>query len=228
MTAAKALPLEQTTAFALFMQQQSGPIEWELLRIAFLQEHINFGRRDRWGRPDGSLLPSALPCLQSLLSHEFEIRPWAEGCRLLLVPDRVLEPGRLYRFSFWIDLDDSLADGGVEAFCTVERSRFFLFSQSRRAFGPDGRTWGRLSYFVAVPEKTRWAMRILLLECDSAVALFQTEKRSERSQPRKPKPKGRRKRAIRSERRSTTRTTSPYSTMRTRTTTTTTSSTRGG
>lgn len=169
MTNAK-LPCEQTTEFALWMQKQAGPIDLQMLRTAFLQEQLQFGG------PGPTLLPTLRPALCSLLVTEFEMSRLGDGYRLLLVPDQVLVPGRLYRFSFWLDLEDSYTTVDHQAFCKIGRSEFFLFSQSRGAFRRRG--FGRLSYFVAVSQPTVWAMRILVLECDPELALFRQEQRS--------------------------------------------------
>jgi hypothetical protein len=172
-----APPNEETTTFALWIQDKAGPIGWQMLRTAFLQEQL------KYGGSGPKLLPTARPWLCSLLVHEFEMHRLDEGCRLLLVPDRLLVPGKLYRFSFWIDLEDRYATPNIEAFCKIPRSEFFLFSQSRRAYSRPG--YGRLSYFVAVPKPTPWAMRLLLLECEPELAMFRSEQRSERSLKRK-------------------------------------------
>jgi len=183
-------PLAQTTEFALWMQRQGGPIDLQMLRTAFLQEQLKFGG------PGPKLLPTERPALCSLLVTEFEMSRLGDGCRLLLVPDQLLVPGRLYRFSFWLDLEDSYTTADHQVFSEIGRSDFFLFSQSRKAHR---RGLGRISYFVAVSAPTRWAMRILVLECDPELALFREEQRSAR-RGRKPKTR-RRTRATRRERR---------------------------
>jgi len=178
------LPCEQTTEFALWMQRQVGPIDLQMLRTAFLQEQLQFGG------PGPQLLPTLRPALCSLLVTEFEMSRLGNGYRLLLIPDQMLVPGRLYRFSFWLDLQEFYTTADHEVFSEIGRSEFFLFSQSRRAFRRRG--FGRLSYFVAVSQPTTWAMRILVLECDRELALFRQE---QRSACRKRKPKRRRSHA---------------------------------
>lgn len=164
--------MEETTKFALWMQEHAGPIDWQMLRTAFLQEQF------RSGGKGPELLPTMHPALSTLLVHEFEMLRLAGGCRLLLVPDQLLMPGRLYRFSFWLDLEDHYVTPTVEVCCGIPRANFFLFSQSHRSRKRLG--FGRLSYFVAVPEPTFWAMLLLLQECAPELAMFRGEQRSER------------------------------------------------
>jgi hypothetical protein len=103
---------------------------------------------------------------------------WQRDLRLLFVADRMLEPRQLYRFSFWLPLDRGLCFEGLNVFASFGRERFFLFCQARKGHSKARKGWGRLSYFVMVPEHSMFAMLPVLRPCTKREGLFAREYRS--------------------------------------------------